>query len=76
MRFLLLWPSLLLLSSTCLPLPLPLYSFVVSSPLDGADSIALTNNSEPPKDEAWQQFFTDDGHPYFYNAATGESRWA
>jgi len=32
---------------------------------------------EPPKkDEEWQQFFTDDGHPYFYNAATGESRWA
>lgn len=32
---------------------------------------------EPPKkDDEWQQFFTDDGHPYFYNAATGESRWA
>lgn len=37
----------------------------------------MVHFSEPPKkDDEWQQFFTDDGHPYFYNAATGESRWA
>jgi len=39
--------------------------------------VVVVANSEPPKEEGeWQQFFTDDGHPYFYNASTGESRWA
>lgn len=27
-------------------------------------------------DGAWQLYFTEDGHPYYYNHATGESKWA
>ena len=41
------------------------------------DPIPLPTRDDPapPATGQWQQFTTDQGYVYYFNAATGESKW-